>query len=136
MHYNFDSEGNEGTMVYVGGGKLMPLKEYLNKYVSESQHEMIRKNVLNASRNYNHRVKAFINNIVLDKQNLMSVKYYSTKVEFQGQGAGHNHGVLWVDIEKMQYFIEEYEGHWSHLDDVLTKRFAAKKIKTRCQRYT
>ena len=129
VHYNFDSDGNEQTMVDVGGGKCMPLREYLNEYVSESQHELIRKNVLNASRNYNHRVKAFINNIVLDKQNLMSVKYYSTKVEFQGRGAGHNHGVLWVDLEKMEYFIEDYEGNWLDLDDTLTKRFAEKKAK-------
>ena len=65
----------------------MPLRDYLHEYVIESQHELIRKHILNSSRNYNHRVKAFINNIVLDKQNPMSVKYYSTKVEFQGKGA-------------------------------------------------
>ena len=98
--------------------------------MSESQHELIRKNVLNSSRNYNHRVKAFINNIVLDKQNPMSVKYYSTKVEFQGRGAGHNHGVLWLDLEKMEYYVENQNGQWCDLDTILSKSFAENNAKT------
>ena len=130
IHYHFDANGNEETKVDIGDGSFISLKDYLNQYVSESQHELIRKNVLNSSRNYNHRVKAFINNIVLDKQNPMSVKYYSTKVEFQGRGAGHNHGVLWLDLEKMEYYVENQNGQWCDLDTILSKSFAENNAKT------
>ena len=74
---------------------------------------------MNAARNYNHRVKAFINEIVLDKNNPMAVKHYSTKVEFQGRGAGHNHGTLWVDLKKMEYYIQDENGDCCALDDIL-----------------
>ena len=37
----------------------------------------------------------------------MSVEYYSTKLEFQGRGAGHNHGVLWVDMDRMEMKIHD-----------------------------
>ena len=97
IHYSFNSDGFEETKVVLEGGGTLNLKDYMEQYVDESKHEMIRTNILNASRNYNHRVKAFIKEIVLHKSNPMSVQYYSTKVEFQGRGAGHNHGVLWVD---------------------------------------
>ena len=79
IHYSFNSEGDEETLVEVEVGKLIPLKEYLESNVNESQHELIRTHVLNASRNYNHRVKAFIRDIIMDKSNLMAVEFYSTK---------------------------------------------------------
>ena len=81
--------------------------------------DRIRTNVLNATRNYNNRVKAFIKNIVLNKSNPMSVQYYSTKVEFQGRGAGHNHGTLWVDLNKMEYYHQDENNEWHSLDDTL-----------------
>ena len=42
----------------------------------------------------------FIKNIVMSKGNPMSIRYYSYKVEFALRGAGHIHGVLWVDWNK------------------------------------
>ena len=110
IRYEFDSYGSEITMVINNDGKEMKLKEYLETEVNESQHEIIRTNILNASRNYNHRVKAFMKEIVMDKSNPMAVKYYSTKVEFQGRGAAHNHGVLWVDVNKVELYFKNENG--------------------------
>ena len=36
----------------------------------------------------------------------MCVEFYSSKLEFQGRGAAHNHGTIWVDMEKVEYMIE------------------------------
>ena len=36
----------------------------------------------------------------MSKGNPMAIKYNSYKVEFALRGAGHIHGVLWVDWEK------------------------------------
>ena len=119
IEYKFNSEGKEETNVDLGNGVLVPLKTYLEHYVDDSRHEMIRTHVLNASRNYNHRVKAFINEIVLDKNNPMAVDYFSTKVEFQGRGAGHNHGTLWVNLDKMEYYFANKTNQWLALDEIL-----------------
>ena len=112
VNYEFDSEGNNSTIIKDKNGKEMDLRKYLETEVDQSQHDIIRTNILNASRNYNHRVKAFIKEIVMDKSNPMAVKYYSTKVEFQGRGAAHNHGVLWVDINKIEFYMRNEDGQW------------------------
>ena len=39
----------------------------------------------------------FVTHIIMSKGNPMCIKYYSFKVEFALRGAGHIHGVLWVD---------------------------------------
>ena len=58
------------------------------KEFDESQHELLRDNVLTSTRYFNHRVKQFISKILLSKDNPMNVKFYSYKVEFQQRGAG------------------------------------------------
>ena len=57
--------------------------------------------MLNATLTFNHRVKMFIKNIVMSKGSPMPIQYYSYKVEFALRGAGHIHGVLWMDWEQL-----------------------------------
>merc|ERR1711954_195056 len=99
----------------------MELREYLSNNVDTSLHEMIRRHIFIATQNYQHRVKAFITNILQDKNNPMHVEYWSTKVEFQGRGAGHNHGTLWVDMDKIELSFLDNEGKWSDFDELLKK---------------
>ena len=54
----------------------------------------------------------------MDKSNPMCVEYYTMKLEFQGRGAGHNHGTLWVNIKKLEYSFEDKDGSLIYLDDV------------------
>ena len=85
-------------------GKWKPLEEFLLDEVDESQHELIRCNVVTATRYFDHRVKCFLRDIVMDPSNPMSVRYFTYKVEFQARGAGHVHGTLWLnllDLEKL-----------------------------------
>ena len=60
---------------------------------------------MTATRYFQHRVKQFIRTIMMGKNNPMHVKYYTYKVEFQDRGAGHIHGTLWLNMDK----IEEIE---------------------------
>ena len=90
IEYEVSSAEKDKTMVVFGENQKMEIKEYLESHVDESLHELIRRHVFIATRNYQHRVKAFIQNILGDKSNPMHVKYWTTKVEFQGRGAGHN----------------------------------------------
>ena len=64
-------------------------------------------------------MKAFIRNIVTNKNNPMYVEHWTTKVEFHGRGAGHNHGTIWVDMNKMEFIFLDDEGKWSDLNILL-----------------
>ena len=78
------------------------LKDYLYEDVDESFHELIRRNVMIATRNYRNRFDAFMKEIVMDESNPMCIGNWSAKLEFQGRGAPHNHGVLWANLKNMQ----------------------------------
>ena len=89
------------TMITIGE-ETITLQEYLNdkRFCNDTRHTQIRKNVLTATRNFDNRVKEFMKHIVMSKDNPMNTKLYNYRVEFQARGAGHIHGVLWVDFDK------------------------------------
>ena len=58
-----------------------------------------------ATRYFHQRVKLFMNKIVMAKSNPLSVKYYSYKVEFQQRGAAHIHGILWLNLFRLEKLI-------------------------------
>ena len=98
-----DDESLETTVMYKDGRKIgKPLKEFLSEDVDESLHEMIRTNVLTATRNFQHRVEAFKKEIMTGGNNPMKIKNMSYRVEFQGRGAAHIHGTLWLDIKEIE----------------------------------
>ena len=103
VEYVTHKDGTTETRVRTRNGRnSKPLKTFLSEDVNESLHEMIRTNVLTASRNFQHRVNAFRNEILLGKNNPMHVKYVSYRVEFQGRGAAHIHGTLWLNLRKIE----------------------------------
>ena len=65
------------------------------------------------------RETTIIHDIVTEKNNPMQDEYWSTKVEFQGRGAAHNHGVIWVDMKKMELINIDDDGKWINIDHVL-----------------
>ena len=47
----------------------------------------------------------------------MSVEHYSAKLEFQGRGAAHNHGVLWINLDKMEFMMKKLDKNENdHID--------------------
>ena len=87
-----DKDGFPRTAIYVAHEKdgKIPIKKYVAEYIDESLHECIRGNVLLATRYFNHRVKSFINNIVMGGGNTMMVDKFAYKAEFQDRGALRN----------------------------------------------
>ena len=90
-------------------GKIqsMDLSYFLENECEESLHEFIRTNVFIATRNFVQRIKAFRTEIMMGKNNPLRIKYWSDKMEFQGRGAGHIHGVAWSDLKEVSKLIEE-----------------------------
>jgi hypothetical protein len=99
-----DEEGNWDTVVEgrVKGGKWKLLKQFIKEDVEESLHELVRGNVLTATRYFQHRVKNFIDKVMMGKNNPMCASYYTYKVEFQDRGAGHIHGTLWLRLDDLE----------------------------------
>ena len=67
-------------------GDWKPLREFLDDDIADSKHELIRGNVVMATRYFHHRVKSFISKIVMSKSNPMHVTNYTFKTEFQERG--------------------------------------------------
>ena len=108
LEYEFLLDGISRTTVKFiedGNELTMELQQYLEEKVDESQHEMIRTNLLNATRNFQHRVTAFIKHIMCGDNQPMKIRNLSYKVEFQQRGAAHVHGVLWLNSRRLEQVI-------------------------------
>ena len=88
MFIKTDVDGLPKTLVEVktASGDWKPLRQFLDEDIADSKHELIRGNVVMATRYFHHRVKSFISKIVMSKSNPMKVKNYTYKVEFQERG--------------------------------------------------
>ena len=72
------------TVVTFLVGQEIPWEEYLKNHVEEKQHEIMRRNVLLATRNFQNRMEAFRKEIIFGRNNPMCVRHISYRVEFQG----------------------------------------------------
>ena len=77
------------------------LADFLANDVDETLHELIRTNVLTAVLNFNQRFTAFKKEIMFGANNPMQIEYFSSKLEFAIRGAAHIHGVLWLELNKL-----------------------------------
>ena len=82
------------------------LDEFLEKEVDESLHEFIRTNVFIATRNFVHRLKIFRKEIMMGHNNPMAIENWCDKMEFQGRGAAHIHGVAWCNLVKVSQVLD------------------------------
>ena len=108
-----DDEDNWDTIVEAkrtGGDKYKPIKQFIEEDIEESLHELIRGNVLSATRYFQQRVKHFIKKVAMGANNPMHVKNYTYKVEFQDRGAGHIHGTLWLRLDKIEKMVRKVDG--------------------------
>ena len=103
LEYIVREDGTTETIVKKKGNLVIDKELYLflQEDVDESHHEMIRTNVMTATRNFHHRVETFREEIIFGRNNPMAVKYISYRVEFKGRGAAHIHGTLWLNIAKI-----------------------------------
>ena len=51
----------------------------------------------------------------------MKIKNLSYKVEFQGRGAGHIHGVLWANLSRLEDKDECGESQFKHISSAFKK---------------
>ena len=108
LEYILEKDGTRATIVRRNKDGIeidKELNQFLKENVNESYHELIRTNVLTATRNFNHRIESFKKEILYGHNNPMKIKQISYRVEFQGRGAAHIHGTLWLDIKKIKVLI-------------------------------
>ena len=83
------------------GMERKDIARFLDEDADESLHEFIRTNVFIATRNFVQRLKAFRKEIMLGENSPMAIENWSDKMEFQGRGAAHIHGVAWCNLKKV-----------------------------------
>ena len=93
------------------------LRVFLENDVDESLHEFIRTNVFIATRTFIQKLKSFRKEIMLGYNNPMAIENWSDKMEFQGRGAAHIHGVGWCNLEKVSKMIENEKRENKRLDN-------------------
>ena len=86
-------------------GDWKPIEDFIKEDVDKSYHELVRNNVLLATRYFDHRLKQFISHIVMATSNVMCVISYTWRIEMQGRGAPHAHGTLHCCLEKLENLI-------------------------------
>ena len=67
LFYEVDKEGHENVTVEVVQGNVtlrLPWKKYLEEYVDAKQYDLLRQNVLLATRNFHHRVEVFRREVI------------------------------------------------------------------------
>ena len=117
-----DPEGRDQVTVEVKVGNetvKIPWKKYIEDHLDKSQHELIRRNVLLATRNFQHRVETFRREVIFGRNNPLKVRHISYRVEFQGRGAGHIHGVLWLDLKEMKIKVISAQKHTCYSSQTL-----------------
>jgi hypothetical protein len=88
--------------IFVNG---TPLPEYLESH-SVDKSNLLRNNVFLITRIFDHRVKSFIQHMVLrGGKGLLPVEYFTYRVEFQLRGMAHVHGCLWLEDS----FVSDYK---------------------------
>ena len=143
IHYTRDraNKNTETIVVNKDDRKIQkPLEAFLREDIDDSLHEMIRTNVLTATRNFQRRVETFEKEIMMGENNPMKIKYISYRVEFQGRGAAHIHGTLWLDLKE----IEKHQTFQSIGEGILSEAFRklrddiklSDKEKTAIERFT
>ena len=77
----------------------MELDEFLKK-IGESKSKLVAENIFLVTRMFNHRMKSFIKNVMLDRtsEDSMHITEYVYRIEFQARGMPHEHGAAWIDI--------------------------------------
>ena len=111
-------DGLPKTLVEVqtATGDWKSLRKFLEDDIADSKHELIRGNVVMATRYFHHRVKSFISKVVMSKSNPMHVKNYTYKVEFQGRGT-----IDIISICKLLVTIFIYYRSSTHTWDTLVR---------------
>ena len=75
LEYSVKVDGTTETRIKGRNGAYKNLEQFLEEDIDESLHELIRRNVLTATRNFHHRVDAFKTEIIMGKNNPMKVKH-------------------------------------------------------------
>ena len=108
-----DGKGSDGKYsykkdnIYVKRGEE---RELLRDFLSrEDLPKIVKDNILTLTKIFDKRVHTFLSKIVMAPSNPMKTKFYHYRVEFQKRGAGHIHGVLWLDLKEIEKSREEEE---------------------------
>ena len=123
--YETTDKGENNYWIKLPGEDPMKLNYYLDTYLDQTdkQHEIIRQHIVIASRNYHNRFKAFMRDIVMNRNNPMCIKHWDTKTEFQGRGAGNNKYVKRNYVDSILLVWENQQPTYCLLHNLIYKSY-------------
>ena len=122
-----------GSVDNVEGGEIkvlvdgIPLETFMENG-NYNMNKLLADNILTVTKVFDKKVQKFITAIVKGKNSPVNCKYFHYRIEFQSRGAGHAHGVLWLDLDILE---EEYPGITSIFRNIKVKAlFDHQQLKT------
>ena len=89
----------------------IPLDVFLDN-MTDSIHTLFSKNTFMLTRMFDSRAQSFIKHILMGHNKTgMKVKNFCYRIEFQGRGMPHIHGVLWLDRETIKDYLIDPDGY-------------------------
>ena len=93
---------NEQCHIHKFDDGFMCKRYNLKEFPKTEKTRLLEENVLDVTKNFNHRVNSFRKNILIAPQSPLMVQYYQDRSEFQARGHGHIHGCAWSNFEKLE----------------------------------
>ena len=99
-HNNSDYGENCQLHCYADG---FVCKRYnLEDFDAAKKNLLLSENVLDITRNFDHRVKSFRKNIMYAPQSKLKIIDHQDRTEFQARGNAHIHGAAWSDLKELE----------------------------------
>ena len=74
----------------------------LDNFDPGKKSQLLSENVLDITRNFDHRVKSFRKNILYAPQSKLKIMDHQDRTEFQARGNAHIQGAAWSDLKELE----------------------------------
>ena len=100
--------------------------------MKEPKYKLLKDQVVLITRMFDHRIKSFIKHILMGNGTDIKFDHYSYRIEFQGRGLPHLHGVLWLcrkflnDLFGENVTLQESKKSQEIIDEIVNKLITCK----------
>ena len=100
--------------------------------MKEPKYKLLKDKVIMITRMFDHRIRSFIKHILMGNGTDIKFDHYSYRIEFQGRGLPHLHGVLWLcrkflnDLIGEKVTLQGSREHQKIIDQIVDKLITCK----------
>ena len=98
--YTTNSDYGENCQLHRYADGFVCKRYNLEDFDAGKKNLLLSENVLDITRNFDHRVKSFRKNIMYAPQSKLKIMDHQDRTEFQARGNAHIHGAAWSDLKE------------------------------------